>query len=369
MPLYMDFHKIAGLTIEEVRKAHLADLAIQEKYGVKYHQFWLNQQAGTIFCLTEGPDMKTCEMVHRLAHGNVACAMTEVEPGYYNIFMGKEHRVDHGIVQHPDGSPDLGYRSILVVDVQPRRTTKGAANGRGTEDTFKSTKFIAEKIVEFGGRQTKWGTADALVGIFNDLALALRCAKAVRHEIVSSDLPLLLRIGLSVGQPVTENGEFFTTALRLGHRLRDMAVDNEVVISSLARALSDDDQLRSEYPFVRSLNASDEDFVSKLLAIVEANLANEQFRVSSLCYDLGVSRPQLYRKITSLSGRSPNDLLRDLRLDRAATLLKRKTGNISEIALEAGYASPSYFARRFAGRFGCTPSEFLQALSHEGAAA
>ncbi len=121
MPLYMDFHKISGITIEDVKKAHMADLSVQERYGVKYHQFWLNQKEGTIFCLTEGPDMETCEMVHRLAHGNVACAMTEVKPGYYKAFMGEGHQIDHGIVRNEDGSMDLGYRSILIVQVLPDR--------------------------------------------------------------------------------------------------------------------------------------------------------------------------------------------------------------------------------------------------------
>ena len=89
MPLFMDFHKFDSITIAEVATAHLADQTVQDKYGVKYHQFWVNQDAGTAFCLTEGPDARTCEMVHQIAHGNVACAMTEVEPGHFKILMGE----------------------------------------------------------------------------------------------------------------------------------------------------------------------------------------------------------------------------------------------------------------------------------------
>mgnify|MGYP003546818225 FL=1 len=76
MPLYMDFHKIENLTVEAVKTAHIADVAIQEKYGVRYHQFWVNELAGTVFCLMEGPDKESCEAVHHEAHGNIACAMS-----------------------------------------------------------------------------------------------------------------------------------------------------------------------------------------------------------------------------------------------------------------------------------------------------
>lgn len=356
MPLYMDFHKIAGLTIEDVKKAHLADLAVQEQYGVKYHQFWLNQEAGTIFCLTEGPDMKTCEMVHRLAHGNVACAMTEVEPGYYKVFMGEGHEVDHGIVRNRDGSMDLGYRSVLAVTVQHVTKTNDSENPSKLQTSISARQLVLQKIDEHNGRHVKWVTDDSLIGVFNDPLQAVSCARNIRNRLPAISPEVSFRAGLSAGQPVSEDGEFFAKVLKLAHRLNNIAQGNEILLSSLARDLCNDDVVIDNDSFVRSLNASEEDFVSGLLEITERNLSNETFTINNLCSDLGISRPQLYRKITSLAGRSPNDLLRDLRMDKALTLLKRKTGNISEVALEVGYSSPSYFARCFAKKFGCTPS-------------
>lgn len=364
MPLYMDFHKIAGLTIEDVKKAHMADLSVQEKYGVKYHQFWLNQEAGTIFCLTEGPDMETCEMVHRLAHGNVACAMTEVEPGYYKAFMGEGHQIDHGIVRNEDGSMDLGYRSILAVTVQPLTKANGSGDLEKLQTPNWARKLIFQKIDEFNGRQVKWVTDESLIGVFNDPTQAVTCARYIQNRLLANNPEVVFRVGLSAGQPVTENGEFFTNALTLAHRLSNIAMENQILISSLARDLCNDDQFTDKDPFIRSLNSSEEDFISNLLEITEGNLSNETFTINNLCHDMGVSRPQLYRKITMLTGRSPNDLLRDLRMEKALTMVKRKTGNISEIALEVGYNSPSYFARCFAKKFGCTPSRFAKVISH-----
>ncbi|HKI88702.1 MAG TPA: DUF4242 domain-containing protein, partial [Draconibacterium sp.] len=79
MPLYMDFHIIPDVTIEDVKSAHMADEEVQHKYGVKYHQFWVNEEAGTVFCLMEGPDKEACTATHQEAHGNVACKIEEVE--------------------------------------------------------------------------------------------------------------------------------------------------------------------------------------------------------------------------------------------------------------------------------------------------
>ncbi|WP_200975061.1 nickel-binding protein [Echinicola sp. 20G] len=87
----MDFHQFEHLSIEDVKTAHIADVAIQDAYGVKYHQFWVNEKAGTVFCLVEGPDKETCELVHQMAHGAVPCALTEVEVGFYDLVMGKGH--------------------------------------------------------------------------------------------------------------------------------------------------------------------------------------------------------------------------------------------------------------------------------------
>jgi AraC-like DNA-binding protein len=81
--------------------------------------------------------------------------------------------------------------------------------------------------------------------------------------------------------------------------------------------------------------------------------------VASICKDIGISRPQLYRKITALTGRAPNDFLRDLRLEKSLALLKQRTRNISQIALEVGYSNPSYFSKCFAEKFGCLPSEVI----------
>lgn len=73
MPLFMDVHNIeGGVAPADVAEAHEKDIATQGQYGVKYRRYWVDEDAGKIFCLAEGPDAATVSRVHEEAHGLVA---------------------------------------------------------------------------------------------------------------------------------------------------------------------------------------------------------------------------------------------------------------------------------------------------------
>lgn len=74
MALYMDVHNSLpeGTTAADVAGAHAADLAVQERYGVRYLRYWVDVEAGKVFCLIEAPSAHAAQAVHREAHGLVA---------------------------------------------------------------------------------------------------------------------------------------------------------------------------------------------------------------------------------------------------------------------------------------------------------
>lgn len=79
MPLFMDMHNMeGGVSAEDVAKAHQADLETQQKHGVEYKKYWVDEKAGKIFCLVEAPDAEAANRVHREAHGLVADEIYEV---------------------------------------------------------------------------------------------------------------------------------------------------------------------------------------------------------------------------------------------------------------------------------------------------
>ena len=82
MPLFMDIHKVGdGLTMEDVAKAHQADLATQGDYDVNYLRYWVDEAKGEIFCLVEAPNAEAANTVHREAHGLVADEIFQVQEG------------------------------------------------------------------------------------------------------------------------------------------------------------------------------------------------------------------------------------------------------------------------------------------------
>jgi hypothetical protein len=82
MPLYMDVHHLDGpVNADDVAKAHMADLQVQDKYDVNYQRYWVDEAGSTIFCLVEAPSVDAANTVHREAHGLVADAVHEVKEG------------------------------------------------------------------------------------------------------------------------------------------------------------------------------------------------------------------------------------------------------------------------------------------------
>jgi hypothetical protein len=82
MALYMDVHNLDGsVALNDVATAHAADLATQDAHGVHYLRYWVDEQAGKIFCLVDAPDADAANTVHREAHGLVADEIYLVSEG------------------------------------------------------------------------------------------------------------------------------------------------------------------------------------------------------------------------------------------------------------------------------------------------
>ena len=81
MPTYLDIHDLPGVKADDVVGAHAADVATQAKYGVNYRHYWVDEEAGKVFCLVDAPDRAAAALVHREAHGLEAQSIHEVTQG------------------------------------------------------------------------------------------------------------------------------------------------------------------------------------------------------------------------------------------------------------------------------------------------
>jgi len=103
-------------------------------------------------------------------------------------------------------------------------------------------------------------------------------------------------------------------------------------------------------------------FLNKILTVLEKNYRNENFRIEDLYQHLGISRVQLHRKLTALTGQSTSNFIRSFRLQKARKLLLETNKNVSEIAYETGFSDPNYFTRVFMQENGITPSELRKSI-------
>lgn len=106
------------------------------------------------------------------------------------------------------------------------------------------------------------------------------------------------------------------------------------------------------------ITSVDKKFLQKLILTINQNISDTALSVEMLTEELAISRTVLYRKIVSLTGEPPGELIRRTRLNRAAELIDQNFGNLSEIALEVGFNNPAYFSESFKKQFGVPPSQY-----------
>jgi DNA-binding response OmpR family regulator len=106
------------------------------------------------------------------------------------------------------------------------------------------------------------------------------------------------------------------------------------------------------------IESPDEKFIQQALALIEKNISNPDFSVEEMSRELFLSRVALYKKLLSLTGKTPIEFIRSIRLKRAAQLLEKSRFTIAEIAYESGFNNPKYFSRYFKAEFGMLPSDY-----------
>jgi AraC-like DNA-binding protein len=103
----------------------------------------------------------------------------------------------------------------------------------------------------------------------------------------------------------------------------------------------------------------DAELVEKTIRVIEENMSNIDFSVVQLGKEVGLTRGHLYKKLMAITGKSPLELIRIIRLKRGHSLLEQGKSNISEVAADVGF-SAKQFSKYFKEEYGCLPSEFLR---------
>lgn len=110
------------------------------------------------------------------------------------------------------------------------------------------------------------------------------------------------------------------------------------------------------------IESSDQRLFKKAIEIVENNMSDSLFGVEQMAKELGMSRTNMHRKIKAITGFPPSELIRNIRLRKAANLLLNQADSVSQIGFKVGFEDHSYFSKSFKKQFGVPPSEYLQSI-------
>ena len=113
------------------------------------------------------------------------------------------------------------------------------------------------------------------------------------------------------------------------------------------------------------ITTHEERFLKKIVEIVENHIADPDLDIERFAAEAGVSRMQLYRKLSALTDMTVKEFIRDIRLKRAAQLLLQKTMNVSEIAWATGFRDVSHFRKCFRQKFGMSATEYADSPPRE----
>ena len=254
MPLYMDIHEVpGGVSAEDVAKAHTEDVKIEDKYGVHYHKYWVNEKAGKIFCLCDAPDAEAAIQVHREAHGMVADKIIEIQPELAEGFLGGVEVNEAGAALVPDATNerDPGIRTVLFTDIVDSTTLtqslgdEAALAMLGVHDTI-----VRDALSASGGREVKH-TGDGIMASFISAAGAVRCAIQIQRELdkhaqANPERPLKVRVGAAAGEPVEQHNDLFGSTVQLAARLCARAQPEQILVTNAIAELCIGKGLRFE---------------------------------------------------------------------------------------------------------------------------
>ncbi len=364
MPIYMDRHDVSEeVTAEHVAQLHQEDLKIEHKFNCKGLTYWFDGNRKTAFCLVEAPNKEAIQKMHNEAHGEFPHKIIEVDENLVESFLGRIEDPKNKSNNTINIIDDPAFRIIMVIESN-NYLNRLEANQFGLF-AQKFHNSVSKSIKKFKGNIVKSDNNNYLVSfksVSNAVACSLKILYNIKYTTPKFDLAYRrVNIALSSGIPVTDNENIFEEAIVLATRMCEV-VKNKLVITNEVKELYQNENRNEiiDSKLIKVLNFKEEKFLTLLMESIKKNWYKPDFKVVNLSKQLGNSKSQLYRKLKSLTGKSPNNFIREFRLLKALNLLYNQHGNISEIAYDCGFNSPTYFTRVFKKRFRILPTSFIK---------
>lgn len=303
-------------------------------------------------------------------HNGYIWAESDRESGATFTILLPDTEVQTATVQPPVQITETSQKAHLLVEEQEN---KGKKIVLFVDDDNEIVQYIEQQL-----------TPEYLVLKASNGKEALAVIKDKTPHLIISDIMMPVMNGIELCRHIKENKNLYDIpVILLTGSSKDTKIkegfdagaddyiakpfDTELLKTRIRNLLTNREKIKSAHTEMVSLKnlgidipLKENEFLSKYIEIVKANISNQDLDISGIYEELGMSRANFYRKVKSITGMSPVDLIRNIRLDAGAKLLIESDLNISEIAQHVGFASRSYFARSFKNIYGLSPSEYQQ---------
>lgn len=273
-----------------------------------------------------------------------------------------------------------------MLEIKPRRDepvqkTNGihASNGNGemplvllVEDNEDFRLYLKEnlrmnyKVAEAADGREGWQKALSLHPqlIVSDISMphmnGIELTKKIKSDKRTTHIPVILLTALTGEEEQirgleTGANDYVTKPFNFGvlnAKIHNLLVLNDTLKNAYSKQIK---ILPSEV----KIESDDEKLLNTIMAYLEENLTNSQLSVEDLSRHVGMSRSSLYNRILEITGKTPVEFIRGVKLEKAAVLLEKSDMNVAQIAYSTGFSTPHYFTKSFKAKFDMLPSEFM----------
>jgi class 3 adenylate cyclase len=236
MPYFMDRHDLVGATPEAIAQAHVKDIEIQDRYGVRFVHYWYDHDRQHAFCLAQGPDLDTISAVHGAAHGLLPNRIIEVDEESVSAFLG-------GFVPRAVGEAytDTAFRVIMFTDiVDSTKLTQRLGDAGAMAVLHRHDLIVQNALDDYGGLRVKH-TGDGVMASFQTVLASIEAAIRIQRGVSERGEDaerFAIRIGIAAGEPVAEGDDLFGAAVQLAARLTARADPGTILVAGAVRDLA-----------------------------------------------------------------------------------------------------------------------------------
>ncbi|MGH2562876.1 MAG: helix-turn-helix domain-containing protein, partial [Ginsengibacter sp.] len=311
------------------------------------------------------PDQEAVKEMHRSAHGLIPNKIIEVNRSLVSSFLGRIYDPESAEI-NDDGLKvfnDPSFRILVVTKItDPNLLRHQHGVEKANEFLDNHNSIIRKNIHPHGGREVEHEGPGFIIS-FSSASKAVACGLTIQQEMQHAYADTFsFRIAINAGEPVEKSNQLFGDTIHFANNMCFIAGNFQVAIASPVKGLVEKDFFHSKSKNVLTLTPQDENLLQLLFNTLEENWQNTDFDLTDYCKAAAMSTSKLYRKTISLTGLSPNILLKEFRLEKAKQLMQKQRYSIAQITFDSGFTSASYFTKCFKKKYGLLPMAYVDLL-------